>query len=370
MKATFLLPKDPSVESTGDLTMATLVMTLAAEKWDVQVVCLSSDPGSSRDGYTRVPKTMPPAPALLRDSLRSGRSLVHSRFVSRELIDAIDATETDIFVADHSYMAEAFLQSSHAHDRRDGESVLAVSTVVSESLVWRATRGILGKLDGRRIVRDELRVARHAYSVGTYDAEEAEFYSHHGIPRAHWLDLTLPPKKQVDLGNSRSRLVFLGDRKWPPNQQAYERLLRLWPDIARGIPGAELRIVGSPDPTRTVAPVDGVEDLGFVDDLDEFLSSCRAMIAPIVTGGGVRVKILDAASRGMPIVGTTAAIGSLGSVLGIDGIDDPAAFVAECRRYLLDRDAAVAEGERLHGRNAERWNTGAPHRTVHEWLAP
>ena len=35
------------------------------------------------------------------------------------------------------------------------------------------------------------------------------------------------------------------------------------------------------------------------------------MIAPIKTGGGVRVKILDSIRMGLPVIGTTAAIGSL-----------------------------------------------------------
>lgn len=370
MKAAFLLAKDPRFESTGDLTMAKLVITLARSSYDVAVVCLSGRPEVVEADVVRIPKTAPRPAELVSRSLRTRRSLVHTRFTSDSLVKAVDDTDADIFVADHSYMAEAFLHSSRAHTRRHGDPILAVSTVVSETLVWKATRGVLGRVDSRRIVRDELRVARQAYSVGTYDAEEAQFYSDHGVRRAHWLDLTLPPKTQVDIGESGPRLVFLGDRQWSPNQEAFERLLTWWPDIARGIDGAELRIVGSRGPGRPVPLPPGVEDLGFVDDLDAFLSTSRAMVAPIVTGGGVRVKILDAASRGMPVVGTTAAVGSLGPVLGIDGIDDKHEFVQRCRRYLLDRSAAVADGDALYRANADRWNEGAPHRAVQEWLAP
>ncbi|MGU3432787.1 glycosyltransferase [Actinomycetes bacterium M1A6_2h] len=369
MKATFLLAKDPAFESTGDLTMATLVMELARESYDIGVICLSGEPESTKFGFRRVPKTAPHMRQLLTDSVKSRRSLVHTRFSLDGLVTAIDETESDVFVADHSYMAEPFLESTRAHTRRNGGSILAVSTVVSETLVWNATRGIVGRADAHRITRDELRVARHAYTVGTYDEDEAQFYAEHGVRRAHWLDLTLPPKKRVDIGESGRRLVFLGDRKWAPNQEAFELLLEWWPEIADGIEGAELRIVGSPDPTKSVPLPAGVEDLGFVDDLDRFLSTCRAMVAPIRTGGGVRVKILDAASRGMPVVGTAAAVGSLGPVLGVDGIDDRAAFIDECRRYLTSRDDAIADGERIHDQNAERWVLGKPHQAVQDWLA-
>lgn len=370
MKAAFLLAKDPGFESTGDLTMANLVMTLARSSYDVTVICLSGRPEVQECGVVRIAKTSPRVTDLVGRSLRSRRSLVHTRFTSDPLVQAVDDDDSDIVVADHSYMAEAFLQSSRAHTRRHGDPILAVSTVVSETLVWKATRGMLGRVDSHRIVRDELRVARQAYTVGTYDEEEAQFYSDHGVRRAHWLDLTLPPVAQVDIGDSGPRLVFLGDRQWSPNQEAYERLLTWWPDIAHGIDGAELRIVGSPGPGKALPLPAGVKDMGFVDDLGAFLATCRAMVAPIVTGGGVRVKILDAASRGMPVVGTSAAVGSLGPVLGIDGIDDKHEFVQRCRRYLLDRSAAVSDGDALYRTNSDRWNDGAPHRAVQEWLAP
>ena len=106
-----------------------------------------------------------------------------------------------------------------------------------------------------------------------------------------------------------------------------------------------------------------------VDDLDEMMSTCRALAAPIRTGGGVRVKILDAVSRGLPVVGTTAAVGSLGDLLGIAKLDAPDTFIEQCRRYLLDRDAAAVEGRRLYEINTDRWNDRLPHKTVGEWLS-
>jgi hypothetical protein len=366
VKATFLLAKDPSHESTGDLTMARLVMGIAAESYDVRAICLSTRPESTADGWRRIPKTGGDMKTIAIRSIRHRKSLVHSRFDIDAVVDAIDSTDSDIFVADHTYMAEPFLRSTKA-----GTIPLAVSTVVSETLVWKATRGLIGKLDSTRILRDELRVARGAYTVGTYDEPEAEFYRRAGIARAHWLDLTLPPKRQVDITGSGRRLVFFGDRTWPPNQEAYEILLTWWPAIRAGIADAELCIVGTPDPAAAgIALPDGVRDLGFVDDLAGFLDTCRALVAPIATGGGVRVKILDAASRGLPVVGTPEAVGSLSAPLHIRGIVDSTAAIEKCREYLLSRSAAVHAGAQLYRRNERRWLDRVPHTSVHEWLAP
>ncbi len=370
---TFLLSKDPVTQHGGDIGLSRLVIRLAAEAFDVRVICLSEAgagdtvadfvPGGVR--LTRVAKPAVNAGRLLVDSVRQRRSLVHVRFDTEPLREAIEAADTDVFAAEHNYMAETFLRSAHAGKKR-----LVLNTVNTESAVWRVTRGLLGRVEAPRIVRDEVRVARAADAVGTYDADEAQWYRELGVSGARWVDLTMEPIAQLDLSSTSQRLVFMGTRDWPPNQQAFLRALKLWPQISAGIPGAELAIVGAkkpgaPDP---VYP-DGVRDLGFVDDLPGFLATCRALIAPVTTGGGVRVKILDAARMGLPVVGTSEAIGSLGPLFGLSSFDSTEEFVAECRRYLLDSHAAVTAGEQLYARNAEHWQHRRPQHAVAQLLS-
>jgi glycosyltransferase involved in cell wall biosynthesis len=144
------------------------------------------------------------------------------------------------------------------------------------------------------------------------------------------------------------------------DDRAFLRALALWPRISAGVPDAELCVVGAkkpnaPEPTYPA----GVRDLGFVDDLHGFLGTCRALMAPITTGGGVRVKILDAARIGLPVVGTEAAVGSLGSIFALDVAGDDDAFVEACRRMLTDRAAAVSAGRAIYQANERHWRDGA-----------
>ncbi|MGW0161751.1 glycosyltransferase [Mycobacterium sp. NPDC003323] len=372
-RATFLLSKDPVAEHGGDVELSRLVMRLAADSCEVSAICLSHEPPGTVDTdlldagmpLVRVAKSGVQPVRLLTDTLRTGRSLAHARFDNDDLVAAIAAADADVFVAEHSYMAESFLRSSQV-----GRARFVVNTHVSESLVWRATRGLLGRLQVGRLVRDELRVARAADAVGTYDAEEAEFYRANGVGSARWLDITLPPADQVPVADTPRRLVLMGTRDWPPNQEAFLDALRLWPRIAAGIDGAELCIIGAKH-SKAKDPVlpGGVRDLGFVEDLGAFLATCRAMIAPISTGGGVRVKILDAARMGLPVVGTTAAVGSLGELLGLGTHDDDDAFVAACRRLLRDVEHAAAAGQRLYDLNRQYWQQRRPHRAVEALLS-
>ncbi|MGV9669273.1 glycosyltransferase [Gordonia sp. NPDC003504] len=359
---TFLLSKDPEHEHGGDIALSRVVMDIARENFDVRAVCLSGHGvGPNADGtLTRVAKPAVSARSLAWSSLVRRRSLCHVRYDVDDLVDAVNATSSDIFFAEHSYMAEAFLRSRHR-----GQAPFVINTVNPESSVWKLTRGTLGRIEAPRIVADELRVAREADALGGYDLEEAQYYRAHGVPGARWIDLTLPPGQPAYLQMAPPRLVFMGTRGWPPNQEAFLEALRLWPEISKGIAGAELCVIGAAKYGATPPPLpDGVRDLGFVDDISALLSTCRALIAPVRTGGGVRVKLLDSASIGLPVVGTSAAIGSLGPVFGMTPYDDDAEFVARCREFLLDADLATKEGQRLYDANAARWQDRVPHRAV------
>jgi glycosyltransferase involved in cell wall biosynthesis len=370
-KVAFLLSKDPSTAHGGDAEIGRVVMRLAADEFDVSAIALSDVSGSTTTDVipgglplTQIPKPEIDRMSLLRNALGKRRSLVHVRFDADAFVTAIDSSDADLFVSDHSYMAENFLRSRHR-----GAKGFVINTGISESLVWSATRGVLGRIEAPRLLRDELRVARAADAVGTYEIEEAQMYRDNGIPAARFLDVTLPPRGQVDVSATGPRLVFMGARDWPPNQEAFLYALGLWPRIAAGIPGAELCVIGAKkagaaDPTYP----EGVRDLGFVTDLHEFLGTCRALMAPIKTGGGVRVKLLDSASIGLPVIGTGAAVGSLRSVFQMPTYDSDDAFVEECRRLLLDRDAAVASGRDLYQINDEHWRAERPRKAVEDLL--
>jgi glycosyltransferase involved in cell wall biosynthesis len=365
-KVTFLLSKDPVTEQGGDIELSRVAMRLAADAFDVSALCLSTDTPASATlvppglPVTRIPKPHVRPAKLLLDAVRHRRSLVHVRFESDQLLGAIENRDADTFVAEHSYMAETYLRSA-----RSDSTAFVINTINTESQVWLATRGLLGRIEAPRLLRDEIRVAREAAAVGCYEIEEAQMYRRNGVPGARFMEVTLPPTEQIDISATPRRLVLFGRRDWPPNQEAFLYALELWPRIAEGIPDAELCIVGAKKPgAKDPSYPDGVRDLGFVEDLAAFLAGCRALMAPIKTGGGVRVKLLDSISQGLPVVGTGPAVGSLKSLLGMPTFDSDDEFVAECRRLLLDRDAAVAAGDRLYEANREHWQHRRPHQSV------
>jgi hypothetical protein len=119
-KVVFLLSKDPVLEHGGDVEMSRLMMRLAAESFDVSAICLSQASGTTVADFVPggIPLTRVAKPAirplrLLAGAITRRRSLVHIRFDSPGLVAAIERSDADTFVAEHSYMAESFLRSSH-----------------------------------------------------------------------------------------------------------------------------------------------------------------------------------------------------------------------------------------------------------------
>jgi glycosyltransferase involved in cell wall biosynthesis len=164
------------------------------------------------------------------------------------------------------------------------------------------------------------------------------------------------------------RLVLLGNREWRPNADAADAMVRMWPQITTNVPDAELWLVGPRPggPARDLPP--GVTDLGFVEDVGATLAGCRALAAPVAVGDGVRVKLLEAAARGLPVVATKEAIGSIEASLDMTPAHDDADFVARCTTLLLDADAAAEEGARLHAVNARRWTDRVGQDAVLDWI--
>lgn len=96
----------------------------------------------------------------------------------------------------------------------------------------------------------------------------------------------------------------------------------------------------------------GVTVTGWVPDMAAELARADLAVAPILYGGGTRIKILEAFAHRLPVVSTTVGVEGLDAVAGRHLLvaDDPRAFADACARALLEeplRKGLVDEAERL-----------------------
>jgi glycosyltransferase involved in cell wall biosynthesis len=89
---------------------------------------------------------------------------------------------------------------------------------------------------------------------------------------------------------------------------------------------------------------------GFVPDPTDVIAESRVFVVPLLAGGGMRVKILDAWIWGLPIVSTTIGAEGILKNPGEDILiaDEPKEFAAEVVRVL--KDPALAYKLREKGR--------------------
>ncbi|MEY2747354.1 MAG: hypothetical protein RL112_2396 [Planctomycetota bacterium] len=105
------------------------------------------------------------------------------------------------------------------------------------------------------------------------------------------------------------RLLWLGSLDYPPNVQGLVAFLRLsWPALRAARPALVLEVVGS-GPSHLLGDlrIDGVRFLGEVEDPRPALARAGALVVPLATGGGTRLKLLEAAALCAPIVATRVA---------------------------------------------------------------
>lgn len=163
-------------------------------------------------------------------------------------------------------------------------------------------------------------------------------------------------------GGEPRRILFCGTLSYPPNADAVRWLATdILPRIRRVEPGARLTVVGrgAPEDVERIAGADpAIELLGWVDDLAPIFEASAVSVAPLRSGGGTRLKIVEALAAGRATVSTT--IGAEGLSLD-DGVhlriaDDAGAFAETVVELLRDRDARVRLGTGGRARARERYD--------------
>jgi len=167
----------------------------------------------------------------------------------------------------------------------------------------------------------------------------------HVVPNASFVpDAPLPPTPE-------KTVMFIGTFGYSPNVLAADRLVTsVWPLVKARVPDARLIIAGK-DSDRLTSHAAAARDpsitlTGFVDDLSALYAGTRVMCCPIAVAGGTRVKIIEAAAFGRPVVSTR--VGAEGLVFAdrqeIILEDDDAGLAAACSKLLLDAAAAERVG--------------------------
>lgn len=161
----------------------------------------------------------------------------------------------------------------------------------------------------------------------------------------------------------RGRVGFLGTLQRSANAFGLRFFLReVWPLVLAQSPAAEFVVAGAGAPPELVgelAAAPRVRYLGEIESVESFYSGASVFVAPILIGGGVIVKVLDALAAGAPVVTTSRGNEGIGAVAGRDlEIGDSAEEMAGRILDLL-RDPERRSALGRAGRSFERQSFSA-----------
>jgi glycosyltransferase involved in cell wall biosynthesis len=149
---------------------------------------------------------------------------------------------------------------------------------------------------------------------------------------------------------SSANILTVSTLFYPPNADGVRWFLReVFPLVKTEAPAATLSVVG-PRPPKDIAQFavhdpQSITVTGYVPDLLPYLEQAAVMVVPVRAASGMRVRILEALARGIPVVTTTTGVEGIAAVSDEHLLvaDEPAAFAHAVARLLREPEL----GERL-----------------------
>jgi glycosyltransferase involved in cell wall biosynthesis len=193
--------------------------------------------------------------------------------------------------------------------------------------------------------------------VTAVSAQDVSYFGSIGAETVHLIPNGVDPDAYQSLPAGRNTgrpiLLYVGAMSWAPNIAAALFLAQqVLPRVRSEYPDARLQIVGR-DPAPAVQALrglPGVEVTGTVPAILPYLAGARLLAVPLESGGGTRLKILEAFAAGLPVVSTA---------VGCEGLrvqDDEHLLIANREQFTQSVLALLknpALGERLALRSRE-----------------
>ena len=170
----------------------------------------------------------------------------------------------------------------------------------------------------------ELDVVRRVDVTLSYTDTEAAVIASHLLDSATVMKCpwVVEPSPHTPPFAGRSGVAFLGSFNHPPNEEAVLYFVnQVMPELRAALPGVKFHIYGSsmPDRVRALACDDVIAE-GFAADLADVFDTCRVFVAPLLSGAGIKGKVLGALAAGVPCVVSPLAAEGVGVSAGSEAV--------------------------------------------------
>jgi glycosyltransferase involved in cell wall biosynthesis len=342
----YLAPFDVSRPTTGTSTRALQFLEFLASRYQVHLVYMGHG-GLSTSGAAR-----PRLPERLASAVQTPYSRTGYFLFSRAFLRAADQvikrSGADVIVADFE---KAGLYGGLL-SRRYGVPMLYNSHDVEYrrylSLAGRDWRRALLAPAVYAVERWSASVSREVVAITAEDA--AAFERWVGPERVTVVpggfdEEQYHPFYERPTNRDEPRILFVGNMHYLPNREAVEVIReRVMPPVLARYPRARFQFVGA-YPRELDAGHPNAEFTGFVERLVPYLREADVVVSPVLRGGGMRIKTVEALACGKPVVATPKGAEGVASdrVRSLHVV--PLAQFPATVEALLQADTPVSDGD-------------------------
>ena len=186
--------------------------------------------------------------------------------------------------------------------------------------------GLKWRLQRKMLIGYQKRCLTLGAALFCSDEDRKEVTGQAGSANAHVVPNTYPTGVRIQKPDgsgyvNRRTLLFVGALDYEPNITGLKWFLDgIFPKVKERYHDARFLVVGRRPPedlVRTCRQHPGVELYPDVPDVGPYYEKCGAVVVPLLAGGGTRIKILEAAITGRPVLSTPLGAHGLGCVNGV-----------------------------------------------------
>jgi len=270
---------------------------------------------------TFIPENLAHFAKYTRHLQKMGVECIHAPFVSSvEEFLKKRGLEFDLIYITRFHVAEKYLDLIKKYSK--------AKTILNNADLHflRELRRLLNKgdkqLSSALETRDkELSTMNKVDAILSYNESEHAVITSHilksdNIFKCPWI---VPALGNKNTFKQRSGIAFLGGYNHFPNVEAVEFLVgKIMPALGLINPKIKLYIYGSnsPESFKEYAS-ENIEIVGYADSLEAIFEKHRIFVAPLLSGAGLKGKVIEAMSWGMPVIVSPIAIEATGLIHGI-----------------------------------------------------
>ncbi|MCO6494568.1 MAG: glycosyltransferase family 4 protein [Bacteroidetes bacterium] len=168
----------------------------------------------------------------------------------------------------------------------------------------------------KRLRREEMHYYSHADGLLHISMTDLNFFKNQfpQIPNFYLPFIVESAKESESLDKIPFSVGYIGSIEWLPNVQGVRWFKEnVWDNVRVAIPQSVFRIAGKGiEKQFNSNNHKGIEVVGEVAFSGNFIQQNHVMIVPLFSGSGIRIKTIEAMSKGVPVVSTT---------IGAQGLD-------------------------------------------------